>query len=88
MENEYGEIEEDWSETDEDSEEAAFVENNLVETEQDKIEEAYGQANKEIIRIWNRPFYKRKIKPRLGNLFTYPIDHLDSKVHKNNFDAD
>ena len=76
MENEYGQIEE-WSETDEDEDEAEYVDNTLNETVQDRLEENYAKENIEIIRVWNRAFHKRQIKPRLGNLFTYPSNHIN-----------
>lgn len=69
MEGEYGESESDWSETDEDEDE---VEHALRETPSDRAEARMAESNPEIIRVPNRPFGKRVIKPRLGNLFTYP----------------
>jgi hypothetical protein len=69
MENKYGEEESDWSETEDEAEDQA-VEDALVETAQDR------QDNHEVIRVSNRAFGKRQIKPRLGNLFTYPVNHI------------
>ena len=75
MENEYGEEESDWSETEDEGEEQV-VEDALVETARDRQIEQECQDNHEVIRVPNRAFGKRQVKPRLGNLFTYPVDHI------------
>lgn len=70
MEDEYGESESDWSETEDEDEDE--VEQALRETASDRAEAIMAESNPEIIRVPNRAFGKRVIKPRLGNLFTYP----------------
>ena len=70
MEGEYGESESDWSETEDEDEDE--VEQALRETPSDRAEARMAESNPEIIRVPNRAFGKRVIKPRLGNLFTYP----------------
>ena len=74
MENEYGESESDWSETDDEDE--TEVEAALRDSARDRTEERETGDNHEVIRVPNRAFGKRQIKPRLGNLFTYPVDHI------------
>lgn len=75
MENDAGETESDWSDS-EDEAEARAVESALRETARDRAEAQNAANNPEIIRVHNRAFGKRQIKPRLGNLFTYPVDHI------------
>ena len=70
MEGEYGESDSDWSETEDEDEDE--VEQALRETASDRAEARMAESNPEIIRVPNRAFGKRVIKPRVGNLFTYP----------------
>jgi hypothetical protein len=75
MEDEYGQEESDWSETDdEEGEEEADVATR--ESARDRAEEQETKDNHEVIRVPNRAFGKRQIKPRIGNLFTYPINWI------------
>jgi len=74
MENEYGESESDWSETDDEDE--SEVESALRETHRDRAEAEETMDNHEVIRVPNRAFGKRQVKPRLGNLFTYSVGHI------------
>lgn len=74
MENECGESESDWSETDDEDE--YKVEQSLRETASDRADARMAESNPEIIRVANRPFGKRVIKPRVGNLFTYPANWI------------
>ena len=74
MENENGESESDWSETDDEDE--YKVEQLLRETASDREDARLAEKNPEIIRVANRAFGKRVIKPRLGNLFTYPANWI------------
>lgn len=66
--------ESDWSET-EDEAEDRMVENHLRETAADRAEETETRENYEVIRVPNRAFGKRQIKPRLGNLFAFDASH-------------
>lgn len=74
MENQDGESESDWSETEDEDE--SRVEQALRPTARDHAEERMAALNPEIIRVPNRAFGKRVIKPRLGNLFTYPANWI------------
>lgn len=74
MENEHGESESDWSETEDEDE--SHVEQMLCPTARDRAEEHMAAVSTEIIRVPNRAFGKRVIKPRLGNLFTYPVNWI------------
>lgn len=74
MENEYGDSESDWSETHDEDDDR--VEEALRETASDRAEARMAEQNAEIIRVPNRPFGKRVIKPRLGSLFTYPANWI------------
>lgn len=74
MENQAGESESDWSETEDEDEDQ--VEQMLCPTDRDHAEERMAEVSPEIIRVPNRAFGKRVIKPRLSNLFTYPANWI------------
>lgn len=66
MVDDFGDSTTSWSETEEEEEEYQQVQQTL-----DEVEESPDPTTIEIIRVPNRAFGKRMVKPRLNNLFTY-----------------